>query len=451
MKLVDYIDILWRRKWIIILTTLAILPVVIIGSRRLPSVYSTAAKIRVVTHTTGSNDWVQYDTRYSERLVATYVEIAKTGPVINKVLARLRIDPEDLPEIEVRLIPNTELIEIRATSEDRELARDTANELADIMVTQEIRFDYTNEITAARQPAILIEKAFTPQRPSGIGSRTFILLGGVMGLMAGIGLALLFESLDSRMHSARHIAGATRIPMLGSLPTLKRSQNGKRETSCDAAMRMALRLYPPNGKRDYKTLMIASALPREGRSTAVAELALALADTGHRVLVVDANLQKPHLHTLFQLENTRGLRDVLQGDAQLADALQPLPTDKPISLLASGSQITQSSRLLSGEALSKLLKDLAQQFDVILIDTPPLAASPDGLFLASQVDVVLPLLSRGQTPREAFRGLHQQLLDNGANVLGFIINRAPKNFTFGSYAAVRAEDDSIVRQDVVFQ
>lgn len=451
MKLVDYINILWRRKWIIILTTLAILPVVIIGSRRLPAVYATAAKIRIVTPTTGSNDWVQYDVRYNERLLATYVEVAKTGTVINKVLARLRIDSEDLPEIEVRLIPNTELIEIKASSEDRDLAKQTADTLADIMVSQEVRFDYANEITAQRMPAVIVEKAFTPRNPSGIGQRTFMAMGGVMGFAGGIALALLFESLDGRMHTARQIASSTRLPLLGTLPTLKRSKNGKKETSSDDAMRLALRLFPPNTQAPQKTLLIASALPREGRSTVLAELALALANTGHRVVMVDANLRKPDLHSLFQLENTRGLSDVLQGDVQLADAVQSIATDKPLSLLTGGTQVAQPSRLLSAQALATLLDDLKNQFDVVLIDTPPMAASSDALFLAARVDVVLPMLSRGQTPREAFRGLQQQLTDNGAKILGFIINRAPKNFTFGSYAAARAEDDTTVRQDIVFQ
>jgi capsular exopolysaccharide synthesis family protein len=451
MKLVDYIEILWRRKWIIALVVLVVLPVVILGSRRLTPTYATSAKIRISTVNYGADDWLGYDVRYSERLTATYVEIAKTDPVINKLLARLDVEVKDLPKMDIRLLPATEIIEITAESTNKELAQKTANELADIMVEQEIRFEFTHELAPYRQPSIIVEKAGLPSTPRGIGSRTFIALGAVMGLIGGVGLALLFESIDPRLHAARHVAGATNLPLLGTIPNLKRSKTGKKETSCDNALRLALRLFPPDKPAAYKTLLLVSAIPAEGRTTVLAELALALADSGLRVVMVDANLRKPALHDLFQLENTRGLSDILQNNGQLADMLQVIATDKPLSLLPGGTPMAQPARLFAGDGFTKILDALSAQFDVVLIDTPPMAAAPDALFLAGRVNAVLPLLSRGQTPYGAFREIQQQLKENGAILPGFIINRAPKHLSLGSYNAAHADLDTLNRQNAALQ
>ncbi len=451
MKLVDYIEILWRRKWIIALVVLVVLPVVILASRRLTYTYMTSAKIRIITPTYGTDVWVGFDVRYAERLTTTYVEIAKTDPVINKLLARLNIESKDLPKLDVRLMPGSEIIEISAEGKSPEIAQGAANELADIMVSQEVRFEYVNVITEDRKAGLVVEKAGLPSQKRGLNATTFIMIGAVMGLVGGVGVALLFESLDTRLHTVRHIVGVTRLPLLGTIPSLKRSKDSKKETSCDNALRLALRLFPPDNANSHTILMLVSALPAEGRSTVVAELALAIADTGRSVVMVDANLRNPALHELFKLENTHGLSDLLQNNGQLSELIQVIATDKPLSLLTGGTALAQPARLLTSDGFKKILDDLTSKFDVVLIDTPPLVAASDALFMAKQVSAVIPLLSRGQTPRPAFQELYQQFVENGASIPGFIINRAPKQLTLGSYAAAQAHNDTIIRQTVGLQ
>jgi capsular polysaccharide biosynthesis protein len=137
MELRDYIGILGRRKWVIILTFLFTVAVVTIGALQTPAKYTASTQIRVLTTKTGGSTYVDYNVEYAERLVATYVKIATSNPIIEELSRHVNISPDDiLKMVKVEIIPNTELFQISVESIDPGLSQYMANKLAQIIITQ---------------------------------------------------------------------------------------------------------------------------------------------------------------------------------------------------------------------------------------------------------------------------------------------------------------------------
>ena len=184
--------------------------------------------------------------------------------------------------------------------------------------------------------------------------------------------------------------------------------------------RLAAQLHSIRSTRSVSTLLVASALPDEGKSLTVANLALALSGPcGKRVLIVDADLRRPSLHALFGIPNDEGLSECLRAPSTPS---QPVTVAPNLSLLPAGRPDRDPLEVLTSNALHALLAELARQFDWVLVDAPPLGAFPDAHLVASAADGVLLVVRAGQTPLGDVQATVKTL--GRDRILGVVLNRA---------------------------
>lgn len=417
MYVLDYLQILWRRKLVIITTALFALATVVAGKVMIPPTYTTTATLRVLTATSGSSDYFDYELGYSDRIMNTYVEIATSSPILTTVLEELGIDT--LPKITVEALPDTELLQITVRDTDSTLARNVANTLAEVLV---------NHRPVGGNRVYVVQPATPPEPPDVIDSLMHIALGLVVGLMGGGGLAFVFESLDTRLHTAGQIASTTNLPVLGEIPVAGRRKRKVLLATlypyCEAFNRLGTGILahttPEAGPR---TFLVTSAHPLEGKSTVVANLAASLAWTDKRVVVIDADLRRPTLHTHLALPNANGLSSLLRGETALSEAIR-FAQSAGVHVITSGPTPPNPIALLGSGKMRVLLEELARQFDVVLLDSPAFLVVADTAALAPVVDSVIIVARRGSTQRKAVLDTRQQLAALNPLVLGVVINRA---------------------------
>ena len=415
MELINYLNILVRRKWIVILTTLFAVLVVTVGALTTPTKYTATTRIRILTARSGGADYVDYNIQYAERLAGTYVDIATSTPIIETLSTYV----SPLPKITVQVIPNTELIEIATESSDPALAQFSANKLSEILIVQ------SREIYGSDTKLYVIDPAAFPTKPSSPNPFLLIALSLAAGLIGGIGLAFLFESLDTRLYTDWEIQSLTDLPVIGDIPDDKRrGVEGllvDNQLQAEAFRRLRTNLFAPAPNQDYKTFLVTSSVRHDGRSTVTANLGVVMGQAKRKVVVVDADLRKPHIHELYNLENDKGLGDVLSGKVDLEKAIQP--TAYPmVSVLTSGSH-PLDPELLGTVEMNTVLQKLAEKFDVVLLDSPSSVSVTDPAVLAPKVDAVLLVVRHGWVRREALQYTMRNLRGVGANVLGVITNR----------------------------
>jgi capsular exopolysaccharide synthesis family protein len=190
-----------------------------------------------------------------------------------------------------------------------------------------------------------------------------------------------------------------------------------------------------NGERP-RTILLSSASPAEGKSTVVSNLGIAIAEVGNRVLIIDADMRKPRLYSIFGVDEKPGLAEYLK-DCKTPGIPSGLikPTEVPnLFLLPSGEPTSAALGLLHGNKMPDLLRQLKQQFDIILIDTPPMLQISDARVLAHMVDAVILVVRADQTTRDAAQAAVQRFHEDGSTVLGTILNDwNPKHAPGGYY------------------
>lgn len=181
--------------------------------------------------------------------------------------------------------------------------------------------------------------------------------------------------------------------------------------------------------RAIKTIMVTSAGPGEGKSTTIANLAIAFAQAGHKSLLIDADLRRPVQHKVFGVDQRRGLSAVLVGKVEVAEAIQSVKAVPGLQVLPSGPLPPNPAEMLGSKQWQGLLQELRESFDFVLIDAPPVIAVADASVLAPQTDGVILVLDAGSVPRQAAQMAKDQLDKVGAKFLGAVLNN------------VRVEDD----------
>jgi capsular exopolysaccharide synthesis family protein len=421
MDIRAYIGVFWRRGWLIVITTTIAVVVVLIGTQQITPVYSASATVRMLTSSDGNVDYGKL--QYVERLMNTYAQILQSGPVMTKLQQRLGITTK--PDIAVEFPANTELMQIDVTDRNPTLAAEAANVLADILIEESQRTSLGREYAVS-----LVDPAVPPTTPSAPQTTLYLAIGVIIGMAGGLALIFLFENLDSTVYTAAHMKQATRLNIVGTLPTLGHEQrtaflNGD-SAEGEAVRRLRTHLLSATKTAALRTLLVTSPESGEGKSTIVSNLAYTIAKSGRTVIVIDADLRRPVLHERFQLPNTVGLSSVLCGDAKLDDALQG--TSIPgLQVLTSGPLPTDAAALLDSPTMASVLQHLSQQAHIVLIDSPGFLSVPDAALLASQSDGVVLAVRLTRTQQDAAETTRQQLESLNRNLIGIVVNQVTPN------------------------
>jgi polysaccharide biosynthesis transport protein len=505
MELKNYLQILWRRKWIILVTLAVTTLVVTAVTFRIEPTYTAIETIRVAISAAGTSSYSDY--MYADRLMNTYVKAATSGPVVEELMKQLSL--RKTPQVTVEAIPNTELIQISVEDKDPKLAATTANTLTNILInqsrdlysggeksSQEILSEqltqieselnqaqqnyetlvnqspmYTDTITAAghiielkqQTYATLLDQyeqarvrdalranivsvfdpATIPLTPSKPRIPLNIALGILVGLIGGLGLALLFENLDSTLYTSEQIEKSTWLPTLGMVPKVKitkqlPSSSGSNPYG-DAFRRIRTNVLTQRRDFPLQTLLVTSSEKREGKSTVVANLASTLAKSDQRVAVVDCDLRLPTQQRIFNLPNDQGLRNVLMQETALETAIQECSIPG-VQVLTSGSNDFNPTELLGLPQMREVINQLCQHFDTILLDSPSILDVPDAVVLAPQVDGVILVVSQAHSRRELVQDACKQLSDVKARIIGVVINRTEHNGSYHYYKGKKAPE-----------
>ena len=286
------------------------------------------------------------------------------------------------------------------------------------------------------------------------------LLGLAFGLILGLGLAFLFEALDTRVWSVQEIGNRLGLPLLSRVPAPPgklRRNNGlvmfaePHSPRAEAFRVLRTNLDFANIDRGAHTIMITSAVMGEGKSTTLANLAVAFAREGRRVTLVDLDLRQPSLHTFFDIPQQPGLTDVALGRVSLDEAIVRIPLSSepagggPVNGNASGSyqallEVLPAGRtppdpgeFVASRAMTKLLDDLRRRADLVLIDTPPLLQVGDAIALSAKVDGLVLVTRLNIVRRPMLNEVGRALETSRAAKLGFIATGAESEETYGSY------------------
>jgi capsular exopolysaccharide synthesis family protein len=285
-----------------------------------------------------------------------------------------------------------------------------------------------------------------------------------LGLVLALIVVFVTDALDTRVRSVDTIREALGLRLLGRLakpPSRLRKENRlvmlADPTSSDAEQFRALRASfdLANAERDARTIMITSAVDAEGKSTTVANLALALARAGRRVVLIDADLSDPHLHQLFHLDQRPGLTDVELGDTWLVEALRPIGlTDDPsggddssrrkehtgsLEVLPGGSTLHDPDELGFDRAVGRIIQRVRGRADIVLVDAPPLLRS-HAIALSPHVDAVVVVVGLKELRTSTLQDLSWVLEASAAPKLGFILTGVDKSEGYGTQQRYRPSE-----------
>jgi succinoglycan biosynthesis transport protein ExoP len=305
--------------------------------------------------------------------------------------------------------------------------------------------------------------AGVPTSPSSPNVKKTTLLGFVFGLLIALALVALLERFDRRIKDADELERRFDLPLLGAVPSngsyrehTAAHQGGaltplpRRQSEVFRMLRARLRYY--NVDRDLRLVLLTSALPGEGKTTIVQNLAEAAAATGERVLLIEADLHRPMLAERLGLRPFPGLSEALISAEDVADAVQTVsvvsdPGDQGVvgdsfSVLVAGAPPPNPAELIESQAMVELLSWAASYYDLVLIDTPPLSAVPDVIPLVTLVHGVVLVCRLGKSTRDGVTRMKRDLASLQAKVLGLVANGVEgrdSEYGYGYYAS--SEDD----------
>ncbi len=283
----------------------------------------------------------------------------------------------------------------------------------------------------------VIEPAYVPLQPAKPRIELNIVLGILVGLIVGIGLALLFDNLDRTLYSSAEIEAATRLSTIGIIPKSKKQLllvDHKQDLlpQLEAFKRMRTNILASAAGQEPWTFLITSAERGEGKTTIASNLAVVIAQSGRRVIVVDCDLRLPTLHKVFSLPNQRGLTDVLIGKMALSQVVNKTDVAR-LLVISSGALPPNPSELLGSPQMVNLIGKMQKNFDFVLMDTPALLSVTDASVLVPYVNDVILVAAQGHIRQDAVQMVCQELANAQAKSINIVVNLAKPNDRYGPY------------------
>jgi succinoglycan biosynthesis transport protein ExoP len=322
-----------------------------------------------------------------------------------------------------------------ATS-SRQLYDSLYGKLKELNIQAALRATNISVADPARPPS-------APKRPN---PPLYLALGLIVGLFTGVTSAFVREHMDDTVTVALQLQSGANLPMLGNIPTSPgvRSLPSKFSSSGSAlessplindprsagaesfrSLRTAIQVASQTGR--LRTLLVTSPLFGEGKSTVAYNTAVAFALSGKRVLLLDADMRKPHLHDFFDRPCAPGLSDVLIGKAKAASCIYPHRTLPTLSLLPAGSETIASAELLESTEFDQLLATLTGEYDLIIADSPPILLLTDARVLSEKFGATIAVVRARQTTRTVLKSLSTVLEMSGSRAVGIVLNGVDTN------------------------
>ena len=280
----------------------------------------------------------------------------------------------------------------------------------------------------------VVDRAETPASPVKPRKKMNLVLALLIRLAGGVGLAFFLEYLDNTIKLPDEIKNLLKIPYLGHVPAVAASTDAAPKLPVDLVtlhspkssaseafrgIRTGIMLSSPD--KAPQTILVTSAGPVEGKSFNAANLAVVMAESGAKVLLMDCDMRRPQIHKIFNVQKNIGISNIISGACTLKEAILKGPVDN-LDILASGPLPPNPSEVLGSQKMNHLLAEFKKEYDRIIIDTPPITAVTDSVILSAVVDAVMLIIHTNETPRQLIQNAIEQLKTVNAHIIGPVLN-----------------------------
>ncbi|SCF44021.1 capsular exopolysaccharide family [Micromonospora matsumotoense] len=422
-----------RRHWWIVLVTLMLT----VGSAALVTVRTAPRYVASVTFfVTAPNQGVSNAYQgelFLQQRVKSYADLLRSDRLAQAMVAEtsLGLTADDVQrQVATSTEPGTVLLRATVTDTDQARAMKVTEALSAKFVELVKKIETTSDGKAGPTRIEVVGGPRVSSSPVSPQPNRNLALGVLVGLLLGVALAVLRGMVDVRLRDAAGLQRATGSPLLGDIPFDPGAKAaplivGEAATSAraEAVRKLRTNLRFVDVHEPARVIAVTSALQGEGKTTLSCNLAIALAEAGWRVLLVDADLRRPKVADYLGVDGGVGLTDVLVGDVQVGDVVQRWG-DKSLLVLPSGSTPPNPSELLGSKAMADLLLSLRESADIVVIDTAPLLAVTDGVVVAVQADGALLVTQQGRTSRAQAAAAARSLHSVSVRLLGCVLNMA---------------------------
>lgn len=454
MDIHDYLRIL-RRSWILVVaTTLAGLLVSAAVSVLIKPTYTSDTQLFVALQNSGSVQDLQQGNTFSQARVQSYVKTVTTPVVLQPAIDSLGLTmtaDELASNVKASTDLNTVLINISVTNESPVQAAAIAQAVANSLIKAVDTLERPKTGSPSPINLSIITPAEAPAQASAPNTRLNLMLGLLIGLALGIGAGILRSALDNRIRAEADLRDVTSASLLGGIaldadvskkPLLTQINQQSPRAESFRQLRTNLQFANVSGKA--KSVVVTSSIPGEGKTTTATNLAIAMAQAGQSVCLVDADLRRPTVGEYLGLERNAGLTTALIGKTDVNELLQRWGTDQ-LYVLTSGQIPPNPSELLGSAEMKDLIVRLESAFDTVIIDAPPVLPVTDAAVLSQHVGGVLVVVNTQIIKQQVLVKSLSALELVGANILGIVLNRLPTkgpdaySYTYQGYSAVKED------------
>lgn len=454
MTLGDYWEILLR-SWRIVAASTAIAILAALGlSMMATPVYQAQSQLFVSVQSADEISGAYTGGLYVQQRIKSYETVVDTPSVLDPVIAKLSLDTDSTQlasSVSAQNPTNTVLLDVMASDVDAKQAMRIADATAESLAAEIVRLETT--ASGAKPVKVeLIRPAELPGSPISPRTRLNLMLGALLGFAVGMGIAVLRTTLDTSIKSIDDLHQATQATVLGSvtydadaadnpLVSLQSSPRAEAYRSIRTNLQYVDVDNPP------RSVVITSAVPMEGKSTAAVNLAIALAQSDAKVLLIEADLRRPRVAEYLDVEGSVGLTDVLSGQAGVDEAIISWRRGL-LDFLPAGAIPPNPSELLGSKHLADLLTEMAARYDTIIVDAPPLLPVTDAAILATAADGAILVVRYGQTTHEQAEQATDSLRHVNARLLGAVLNfvpdkRRPQGYGYGDTPITTRSPDTV--------
>jgi receptor protein-tyrosine kinase len=441
---VDFTELvaILRRRWktIVLITVLATSVAIGLSFAATP-IYTSTTNVYVTSVSNSAQETWASSMTVTQR-VKSYADLANHRVLLARVIDTLDLEmtADELAErVSASVTPDTMIISIVVRDEDPEQARKIANAEAAEFVEFLEELERPNSSDASQVLATVTDPA--TYNPDPVAPRTplNIVVALFIGLLGGCALALARDLLDQTVKAASDVEKAADVPVMAAIgydPSVDKNPLVL-DISSFSPRAEAFRLLRTNLQfldldHPPRAIVITSSVSGEGKTTASTNLALALAQAGRRVLLVDGDLRRPRVAQLVGMDGSIGLTTVLVGRTKLEESIQK-HAESGVHVLASGPTPPNPSEILQANATHDLLGRLRDAYDVVIIDAPPLLPVADAALLATAADGAIIVTRHGKTTHDQLEASAHRLASVGARTFGVVLNMTPKRFGEANY------------------
>lgn len=441
MELTDYLRIV-RKHWVSVVTIFMVGIAVAAGvSLLMKPVYTASTAIFLTVQSGESAGELNQGSNYAENQVRSYAQVVTAPVVLQPVIDKLGLDvtASKLAEQVTATVPvNTAIVNIDVTGYDAAETAGIANAIAQQLMVVAGDLSPQTQSGARTVKATIISPASVPLEWTSPRVVTNLAVGAMLGLMLGVGQAVLRYRLDTRIIGEADVAEVTDRSIVGAIafdpdtedhPLIFQAAPHSVRAEAYRRLRTNLQFLQLSGRKS--SIVVTSSVAAEGKTITSMNLATALADAGQSVLLIDADLRRPSVAEYLNLDGTVGLTDVIIGRADLSDVVQPLGRGN-LHVLPAGRIPPNPAELLGSQPMEVLLSEATDRYDIVILDSPPLLPVTDSALLSRFCGGVLVVVGSGSVTRPELSTAISSLEAVDASILGLVLNRIQAS-EFGHY------------------